>query len=93
MTNSILLQNVSPEEFSELINKSIKSQLDDLKKCLNTNNPDEILTRKEACEFLKVNSSTLFHWQKAGKIQAFGLGARRYYKKADLIECLTLLKR
>lgn len=76
ITNSILLQNVSPEEFSELINKSIKSQLDDLKKCLNTNNPDEILTRKEACEFLKVNSSTLFHWQKSRENPSLWLGSK-----------------
>ena len=93
MTNAILLQNVSPEEFTELIKKSLKTELDDFKKVLKTSNPDELLTRPESCEFLKINSSTLFHWTNNGKIFAYGIGNRRYYKKTELIECLTKLKK
>lgn len=92
-TNSILLQNISPDELSELITKSLKNQLADFKKELNRSNPDEIFTRREAADFLKINLSTLFLWTQKGKITAFGIANRRYYKKENLLECLTKLNR
>lgn len=93
MTNSILLQNVSPEELSKLIKEGVKSQLDDLKKDLQTHNPDELLTREETCKLLSIDSSTLWHWTNKGKVTAYGIGNRRYYKKAELLECLKPLKK
>ena len=93
MTNSILLQNVSPEALTELIKEGVKSQLEDFKKTLNIQNPDELLTREQTCELLQINSSTLFHWTNKGKVTAYGIGNRRYYKKAELLECLKPLKK
>jgi hypothetical protein len=29
----------------------------------------------------KIDSSTLWAWTNAGKVKAYGIGARRYYKK------------
>jgi len=92
-SNSILLQNVSPEQFKELITSVFKSQLEDFKNNLNANNGDELLTREQTCELLQINSSTLFHWTNKGKVKAYGIGNRRYYKKAELLECLTPLKK
>lgn len=93
MTNSILLQNVSPEQFKELIKEGVKSQLEDFKKDFQTHNPDELLTREQTCELLQIDSSTLWHWTNKGKVIAYGIGHRRYYKKAELLECLTPLKK
>lgn len=93
MDNSILLQNLSFETLKELIKESVKSQLDDFKKDLQTHNPDELLTRGEACEFLQINSTTLWHWTNKGKITAYGIGNRRYYKKAELIDALKPLNK
>jgi hypothetical protein len=92
-SNSILLQNVSPEQFKELITNVFRSQLEDFKNNLNANNGDELLTREQTCELLQINSSTLFHWTNKGKVKAYGIGNRRYYKKAELLECLTPLKK
>jgi excisionase family DNA binding protein len=93
MQNSILLQNVSPEQFTELLTNVFKSQLEDFKKHLNTNDPDILLTRAEACEFLKIEQTTLYHWVKAGKVQCYGIANRRFFKKSDLLNSLTLLKK
>ncbi len=93
MTNSILLQNVSPEALTELIKQGVKSQLEDFKKTLNIQNPDELLTREQTCEMLQIDSSTLWHWTNKGKVTAYGIGNRRYYKKAELLQCLTPLKK
>lgn len=93
MTNSILLQNVSPEILTELIKEGVKSQLDDFKKDFQTQNLDELLTREQTCEFLQIDSSTLWHWTNKGKVTVYGIGNRRYYKKAELLECLKPLKK
>lgn len=93
MTNSILLQNVTLESLTDLIKEGVKSQLEDFKNNLNTHNPDELLTREQTCEMLQIDSSTLWHWTNKGKVKAYGIGNRRYYKKAELIECLTPLKK
>ncbi len=93
MTNSILLQNVSPETLTELIKEGVKSQLDDFAKELQAHNPDELLTREQTCEFLQIDSSTLWHWTNKGKVTAYGIGNRRYYKKAELLESLKPLKK
>ena len=93
MTTSILLQNVSTEDLKDLIKESVKSQLDDFAKELKVYNPDELLTREQTCEFLQIDSSTLYHYTKKGKVTAYGIGNRRYYKKAELLESLKPLKK
>ncbi|WP_124641622.1 MerR family transcriptional regulator [Amniculibacterium aquaticum] len=30
------------------------------------------------------SSSTLWHWEKAGKLQLHGIGGKRYYKREDI---------
>ncbi len=91
--NSILLQNVSPEELTDLIGNVFDTKLENFKKNLNTNDPDILLTRAEACEFLKIEQTTLYHWVKAGKVQCYGIANRRFFKKSDLLNSLTLLKK
>lgn len=93
MENSILLQNVSTEQLEQLISNGVKSQLDDFKKELQTYNPDELLSREQTCQLLQIDSSTLWHWTNKGKVIAYGIGNRRYYKKAELLESLTPLKK
>lgn len=93
MTNSILLQNVSPEELTELIKQGVKSQLEEFITNFNTHNPDELLTREQTCKMLQIDSSTLWHWTNKGKVLAFGIGNRRYYKKAQILESLIPLKK
>ena len=93
MQNSILLQNVSPEQFTELMSNVFKTQLEDFKKNLNTNDPDILFTRAEACEFLKIEQTTLYFWVKSGKVPCYGIANRRFFKKSDLLNSLTLLKK
>ena len=94
MTNSILLQTLSVEQLQQLIGTSVKEGILQLQKELQTKtNSEELLTREETCQFLKINSGTLWAWTNKGKVKAYGIGYRRYYKKNELMECLTLLKK
>lgn len=92
MKNSILLHDVTPEELSEMINEGVKKQLADFKKQLGIHKSEELLTREETCKFLKINSSTLWAWTNKSKVKAYGILGRRYYRKSELLEALTLKK-
>tara|TARA_B110000259_G_scaffold25800_1_gene26603 strand:+ start:476 stop:757 length:282 start_codon:yes stop_codon:yes gene_type:complete len=93
MKDSIILQNLNTTDLTQLIKDGVKSQLENFKETLNTHNPDELLTRDQTCKFLQIDSSTLWAWTNKGKVKAYGIGNRRYYKKAELLESLQLVKK
>lgn len=93
-TNAILLETLTVEQLQQLIGTSVKNGILELQKQLQEkDNSEELLTRDETCQFLKIDSSTLWAWTNNGKVKAYGIGARRYYKRSELLECLTLLKK
>ena len=86
MQNSTLFQG-TPEGLVDLLMIAIRQELKDLK--ADAPAPaDELLTKKQACDFLKVTPTTLWRWHKEGKIETYGIGKIRYYKKADLLNLL-----
>ena len=92
--NAILLESLTVEQLQQLIGTSVKNGIIELQKELQTkNNSEELMTREETCQFLKIDSSTLWAWTNQQKVKAYGIGARRYYKRSELLECLTLLKK
>ena len=92
--NAILLQTLTIEQLQQLIGTSVKNGIQEFQKELQTkDNSEELLSRDETCQFLKIDSSTLWAWTNNGKVKAYGIGARRYYKRSELMECLTLLKK
>ena len=92
--NAILLQTLTLEQLQQLIGTSVKNGIQEFQKELQTkDNSEELLSRDETCQFLKIDSSTLWAWTNNGKVKAYGIGARRYYKRSELMECLTLLKK
>jgi len=93
MEKQIILQGTTPEALINLINENVKAQLLELKnELLNKEANDNLLTRKQACELLQIDSSTLWHWQNKGKVTAYGIANRRYYKRSELMEALIQLK-
>ena len=92
--NAILLQTLTVEQLKQLIGTSVRNGIIELQKEIQTkDNSEELMTREETCQFLKIDSSTLWAWTNNGKVKAYGIGARRYYKKSEIMECLTLLKK
>ena len=93
-TNSIILENLTVDQLQQLIGTTVRNSIVELQKQIQTQSDNEaLMTRDETCQFLKVDSSTLWAWTNQGKVKAYGIGARRYYKKSELLECLTLLKK
>jgi hypothetical protein len=94
ITNSILLQTLTVEQLQQLIGTTVKKELQEIQKDLQSmNDNEELLTREETCHFLKIDPSTLWAWTNKQKVNAYGIGARRYYKRSELIKSLTLLKK
>ncbi|MGJ8685764.1 MAG: helix-turn-helix domain-containing protein [Nonlabens sp.] len=94
MKNSILLQDLTPQELGNLIDEKLSYRFEQLQKQLQAKEAnDELLTRDETCKFLKIDSSTLWSWSNKGKVKAYGIGSRRYYKRSELLDCLILLKK
>lgn len=85
---TIQFLQTTPEQLAEKMFNNVKGLLIDFKNSLPTSDPDELMTRAQTCEFLQINSSTLWKWTKKGKIKAYGIGNRKYYKKKEIIESL-----
>jgi len=89
MENTIMLHNLSPVDLEQIIKEAIKNQMEEFRRTLSIDTPDVLLTRSEACSFLKINMTTLWNWSKKGKIISYGIGNRVYYKKSELLESLV----
>ncbi len=89
-SKQLIFDLLSKKELEDLIVNSLEEVL--------KNNPfncppdQELLTREEACKLLKVSLTTLWRWTNNGKITAYGIGYKRFYKKEELINTLVQLK-
>ena len=88
-SKQLIFDVLSKEELENLIGRSMERVI--------KNNPfncppdQELLTREEACKLLKGDSSTLWRWTNKGKVIAYGIGSKRFYKKEELIKSLIKL--
>jgi hypothetical protein len=94
MTQSIQLLNTTPEQLAQLINEGVKAQFLEFSKQFTLfSDPDVLLTRDETCKLLQIDSSTLWAWTNKGKLTAYGIANRRYYKKSEILASLQILKK
>lgn len=89
MKKSIILENLNQSDLIQIVKDSLKNEIDQYVNRISTSPPVELLTRKEVCIMLKIDQSTLWAWTKKGKVKAYGISNRRYYKKDEIINCLT----
>lgn len=93
MRKSLLIEEFPAEELFQSFTE-VKEQIKKLEELIgNKGVNDELLTRTQTCKFLQIDSSTLWHWTNKGKVKAYGIANRRYYKRSELIESLTPLKK
>jgi hypothetical protein len=93
MANAIMVHNLDVQQLKEIINTTVKDQLNDVFESLKREKNESLLTREESFRLLKIDSTTLWYWTKNGKLKCYAIGNRRYYKKSEVLECLTLLKK
>jgi len=54
----------------------------------NKSRSKELLSRKEAAQFLSISLSTLKNWTYSKVIKGYKLGGKIYYKKQELMKSL-----
>lgn len=90
--SDVIFTGISSEE---LINQIVEKTKDAVIKLLITQKPkeqncneEEFLTQKEACEFLKCSSTTLWRLVKQKKVSSVKSGRKNLYQKSELTNYL-----
>ena len=83
MKNATIIHDVTPEQIDSLF-AGLQCQLNELKKNFEPKVPSEWLTRQEVADWLKVDLSTLFHWNKKNKLKPYSIGNRILYKRSEV---------
>lgn len=83
---------ITPAELKELIRETIRREFIEFANDFQPKEPTIYLTRREVQKMLNINLSTLHHWTKQGKLKAYGIGARIYYKRHEVDEALEAFK-
>ena len=93
-TNSILLQNLSTDQLTDLIGNVFDTKLKAFQENQNTKTEnDDLLSRKQVLELLQINASTLWHWQNKGRITVYKFSNKCYYKRSELMATITPLNK
>ena len=95
-TNSILLQNLSTEQLTDLIGNVFDTKLKAFQENQNTKTKtenDDLMTREQVLELLQINASTLWHWQNKGRITVYKFANKCYYKRSELMATITPLNK
>lgn len=76
--------NVSVTLKLEDLREILKEAVGNLKPTPKDLSSEEFLSRKEVLNILKIDSSTLWSWEKTGYIKSFPFGGRKRYRLADV---------
>lgn len=94
MENSILLQNLSTEQLTDLIGNVFDTKLKAFQENQNTQTEnDDLMTREQVLQLLQINASTLWHWQNKGRITVYKFANKCYYKRSELMATITPLNK
>ena len=86
---TILLHNITPDEFKNELISSLKEVIQELLIETKKEKEVEYLTRQEVAKILKVSLVTMSQWDKLGIVQPYRIGNRIRYKSNELEEALT----
>jgi hypothetical protein len=75
---------ITPDELENRIFDRVNAEFLNLKKEFQPKEPTEFLTRNEVRNLLKINLSTVHNWTKRGKLKAYGIAGRVYYKRIEV---------
>lgn len=97
MDSKVLVQILSTENLTDLIGNVFDLKIKELKEALSNQSAqtetDDLMTRKEVLELLKINASTLWHYQNKGRIKVYKFSNKCFYKRSELMNDLILLKK
>lgn len=95
MDFKVELSQNSIQELGKIINESVKREIksmfpESLKK---SHEEQVLLNRKQACKLLDCSLTTLYHYQKDGRIPFHQVGRKIFFDKAELLNHLKVKSR
>ena len=79
--NAIQVLELSLDDLRELLTEVVKEQMQTLDK----DNPEQLLTRKEVTERLKISLPTLHKYSELGILTQHKIGERVYYRWSEVL--------
>jgi excisionase family DNA binding protein len=89
MAEKFFVTNYERDELITIIREAFGAELTDLlAKQEKESDYDQLLSRKEAAEMLKVSLVTISKYQKEGRHTFYRIGRHVYFKKGDIMQAL-----
>lgn len=89
MAEKIIVTNYDRDELISMIREAFSTELSEiLAKQEKESDYDQLLSRKEVAELLKVSLVTVSKYQKQGRLTFYRIGSRVYFKKGDIMEAI-----
>lgn len=88
VTKTIQITEVTIDELADKVADKLMLNIQDYLKQLSKKENDEILTRQEVADYLRVSLTTIHHWCNYGILSPIRLGNRIFFKKQDILDLL-----
>lgn len=79
----IQLTDITPEEHQAMIASVIRAEIGKLIQ-FQPQQQTDFISRDEVRKMLDVDLSTVHNWTKKGKLKAYGIGNRVYFKRSEV---------
>lgn len=80
---------LTPTELVEVIDYVVKKVKLEMEKEIRSKNTETYMTPKEVCEFLSIDNSTLWRWEKRGYLTALYIGGKKRYPRSMIEKRFT----
>lgn len=88
MKTQIFLNGITIQELAETLIPLLQTQNTAI-----TQSENELMTRDEVCKMLSFNKTSLWKHTRSGKLKSYAIGNRVLYKRTEILESLTHLKK
>ena len=91
--NNIIFSPIPIEDLKTALTDIVRAELkNELQLLIPTQQPEDLLTRKETALLLGVSLHTLHDWTISGKVPAYRIGTRVRYKRTEIEKSLKQIK-
>lgn len=92
ITKTIQITEVTADELADTVADKLMFKIENYLKELSKKQNDEILTRQEVADYLRISLVTIHSWNKHGILNPIRMGNIIFYKKQDILDVLEQQK-
>ena len=82
---NITTRDQQRDDLEKILDQKLKPFYEELKKITE---PEEILPKAGAKALLNISDTTLWHWERKGIIQGYGIEGKKFYKRSEIMAAL-----